>query len=187
MLLLESFGLALALSVDSLVVSTTSAFKSRMPFRKGLLMATVFALCQGLFPLLGALLGEVCRTFVAAIDHWIAFGLLCLVGGKMIWDAFHETEADDTLDVTRFRTMCLLGVATSIDAFVVGVGFGLDSTLAETLVTVLVILVVTWVASLVGVILGKHSIPIPEKAATVVAGLVLIGLGTYTLLEHLVL
>ena len=59
--------------------------------------------------------------------------------------------------------------------------------MAETLVTVLVILVVTWVASLVGVILGKHSIPIPEKAATVVAGLVLIGLGTYTLLEHLVL
>ena len=187
MLLLESFGLALALSVDSLVVSTTSAFKSRMPFRKGLLMATVFALCQGLFPLLGALLGEVCRTFVAAIDHWIAFGLLCLVGGKMIWDALFAKEDDKVLDVTSFGTMCVLGIATSIDAFVVGIGFGLDSTLSQTLFTVAVIGVATFIVSLAGWYLGKRNVPVPERTAGVVAGLVLIGLGVYTLLEHTVL
>ncbi|MBO4600136.1 MAG: manganese efflux pump [Bacteroidales bacterium] len=187
MSLIESFGLALALCVDSLVVSTTSAFKSKMPFRTGLLMALVFAVFQGLFPLLGALLGEACKAFVSAVDHWIAFGLLLLVGGKMIWDAFHEENADESLDVTKFGTMCFLGVATSIDAFVVGIGFGLSSTLAQTLVTVLIIFLVTFIVSVIGVILGRRSIPVPDKAATIVAGLVLIALGTYTLLEHILL
>jgi putative Mn2+ efflux pump MntP len=185
MTLFESFLLALALCVDSFVVSTTSAFKSKMPYRQGLSLALVLALFQGLFPLLGALLGEAFKEIASAVDHWIAFGLLLFVGGKMIWDAFHGSEDVETLDVTRFGTMCLLGVATSIDAFVVGIGFGLSSTLAEILVTVLVIFVVTFVVAVVGVFLGKRNIPIPEKAATLIAGLVLIGLGTYTLLQHL--
>ena len=186
MTLLESFLLALALCVDSFVVSTTSAFKSKMPYRQGLLLALVLALFQGVFPLLGALLGEAFKEVVAAVDHWIAFGLLLFVGGKMIWDAFHDGDDDTALDVTRFGTMCLLGVATSIDAFVVGIGFGLSCTLGEILVTVLVIFLATFVVSVVGVCLGKRNIPIPEKTATLIAGLVLIGLGTYTLLEHTV-
>ena len=105
----------------------------------------------------------------------------------MIWDAFHDDKDDATLDVTQIGTMCLLGVATSIDAFVVGIGFGLSSTRWETLVTVLVIFVVTFVVSVVGVFLGKRNIPVPEKAATVLAGIVLIALGAYTLLQHTLL
>ena len=187
MFLVEAFLLALALCVDSFVVSTTSAFKSKMPYARGLLLALVLALFQGLFPLLGALLGGAFKDVVSALDHWIAFGLLLLVGGKMIWDAFHGGEDVEVLDVTRFGTMCLLGVATSIDAFVVGIGFGLSSTLWETLVTVLIIFFVTLIVSLVGVSLGKRNIPVPERVASVMAGVVLIGLGTYTLLEHTVL
>ena len=186
MSIIQCIGLALALSVDSLVVSATSGFKSKMPFPTGLLMALVFALFQGLFPLLGALLGEACKEFVSAVDHWVAFGLLLFVGGKMIWDAFHESGPDDSLDVTRFGTMCLLGIATSIDAFVVGIGFGLNYSLGEIFVIVLTIFVVTFVMSLLGIELGRRSIPVPERAATFLAGLVLIGLGTYTLIEHLV-
>ena len=187
MTLVESFLLALALCVDSFVVSTTSAFKSKMPYSRGLLLAFVLAIFQGLFPLLGALLGGAFKEVAAAVDHWIAFGLLLIVGGKMIWDAFHGDKDDATLDVNQIGTMCLLGVATSIDAFVVGIGFGLSSTRWETLVTVLVIFVVTFVVSVVGVFLGKRNIPVPEKAATVLAGIVLIALGTYTLLQHTLL
>ena len=150
-------------------------------------MAVVFAVFQGLFPLLGALLGIAFRDVVAAVDHWIAFGLLLAVGGKMIWDALFAREDDKVLDVTGFGTMCVLGVATSIDAFVVGIGFGLDSTLGHTLFTVAVIGVTTFVVSLAGWYLGKRHVPVPEKVAAVVAGLVLIGLGTYTVLEHTVL
>lgn len=187
MTLIESFLLALALCVDSLVVSTTSAFRSKMAWGKGLLMAVVFGICQGLFPLLGALLGEKCKELVSSVDHWVAFGLLLAVGGKMIWDAFGEEEEERQLDVTSLGTMVLLGIATSIDAFVVGIGFGLSSTLGEIVMTVVVIGVVTFVVSMVGVFLGKRNIPLPEKWATVAAGVVLIGLGTYTLLEHTVL
>lgn len=175
----------MALCVDSLVVSTTAAFKSKMTFGRGLLMALVFGICQGGFPLLGALLGGTFKSLVSSVDHWIAFGLLAAVGGKMIWDAFHGEEDSRPLDVTRLGTMFLLGVATSIDAFVVGVGFGLSSTLPQILLTVLVIGAVTFAVSVVGVSLGKCQVPIKEKAATVVAGLVLIGLGGYTLCEHL--
>ena len=158
-----------------------------MVFRRGLLMAVVFAFFQGLFPLLGALLGAAFKDAVAAVDHWIAFGLLLIVGGKMIWDALFAKEDDKVLDVTSFGTMCVLGIATSIDAFVVGIGFGLDSTLSQTLFTVAVIGVATFIVSLAGWYLGKRNIPVPDKAATIMAGLVLIGLGTYTLLEHTVL
>lgn len=187
MQIVKAFLLALALCVDSLVVSTTSAFRSKMSYRRGCLMALTFGFFQGFFPLLGALLGEACQAFVSSVDHWIAFGLLLIVGGKMIWDAFHDDDDAKPLDVTKFSTMCLLGIATSIDAFVVGIGLGLKSTLSDILVNVLIIGVVTVLVSLIGLFLGKRNIPVPEKAATILAGLVLIGLGTYTFLEHTLL
>lgn len=184
-MLLEAFLLALALCVDSLVVSTTSAFKSKMSYQKGLLMAITFGVFQGAFPLFGALIGSSFKNLISSIDHWVAFGLLLLVGLKMIWDAFHTEEENKQLDVTKFGVMCLLGVATSIDAFVVGIGFGLSRTVTQIISAAIIITVVTFGVSLIGVFLGKRSVPIPEKWVTVLAGLVLIGLGTYTLLEHL--
>lgn len=147
-------------------------------------MAITFGFFQGFFPLLGALLGEAFQSFVDSIDHWIAFGLLLLVGGRMIWDAFHNEDDDKQMDVTKFGTMCLLGIATSIDAFVVGIGLGLNKEMAEVWLNVIVIGVVTFLVSMVGLYLGKRNIPVPEKIATIIAGVVLIGLGTYTLLEH---
>ena len=84
--------LSLSLCVDSLVVSTTTAFHSKISFRRGALMAAVFGLCQGAFPLAGALIGDVARAFIEAVDHWVAFGLLLLVGGKMILDAIRNKE-----------------------------------------------------------------------------------------------
>lgn len=182
---LESVLLALALCVDSLVVSTTSAFKSKMSYRRGFLMALIFGICQGGFPLLGALLGSAFKTIVETIDHWIAFGLLFLVGGKMILDAVKGGDESKSLDVTRIGVLFLLGVATSIDAFVVGIGMGLNSTFHQILLTIFIIGLVTFIVSTIGLFLGKRNIPVPERTATILAGTVLIGLGTYTLLEHL--
>lgn len=182
---LEVFLLALALCVDSLVVSTASAFKSKMSVRHGVLMALIFALFQGGFPLLGALLGGAFRDRVAAVDHWIAFGLLLLVGGKMIVDALRDVPEERQLDVSRVGVICLLGVATSIDAFVVGIGLGLDRDVPQVLFSVAVIGIVTFLVSMIGVFMGRRNVPIPERFAGIVAGLVLIGLGTWTLVEHL--
>lgn len=185
MYLLEIILLAMALCVDSLVVSTTSAFKSKMSYRHGMLMAMVFALFQGGFPLIGALLGEVFKEVMEAVDHWVAFGLLFIVGGKMIVDALRNAPEDKQLDVSRFAIICLLGVATSIDAFVVGIGLGLGNDMASVLLTVAVIAVMTFLVSMLGVFWGKRKVPVPERAAGVAAGLVLIALGVYTLVEHL--
>jgi len=182
--ILEALLLALALCVDSLVVSTTCAAKTKMTYQRGLLLAVIFALFQGGFPLVGALIGSACQSLIENIDHWIAFGLLAIIGSKMIIDAFKESENDSKLDVTKVWVMCTLGIATSIDAFVVGIGFGLNSSISSILFTVLIITIVTFLAAILGVFFGKQNIPIPEKWANVIAGLVLIGLGVKTLIEH---
>lgn len=186
MSIIESLILALALCVDSLAVSTSSALKSKMPYRKGLTMALIFGVFQGGFPLLGALIGVAAERFIASVDHWIAFGLLLLVGGKMIWDALKGEAEEKPMDVTKVGIMCLLAVATSIDAFVVGIGFGIQSTIGQSVETCIIIAAVTFLVAMVGIFLGKRNIPIPEKWAGVAAGIVLIGLGAKTLIEHLV-
>lgn len=185
MFIIETILLALALCVDSLVVSTTSAFKTKMSYRRGMLMSLIFGLFQGGFPLLGALLGMAFKDMIADIDHWVAFSILFIVGGKMIVDALRGSNGNDQLDLSKVWMFCLLGVATSIDAFVVGIGLGLDSTMSQVLVTVLVIGVVTFLVAMFGVMLGKRNIPVPEKAATIAAGIVLIALGANILIEHL--
>ncbi|MBP5547988.1 MAG: manganese efflux pump [Bacteroidales bacterium] len=177
--------MALALCVDSLVVSTTSAFKSKMTYRHGVVMALIFALFQGGFPLIGALLGIAFRDMIASVDHWVAFCLLVAVGGKMIFEAIGNKPESEQLDLSKIGVLCLLGIATSIDAFVVGIGLGLDNTMPRVLFIVSVIGTVTFIVSLIGVYLGKRNIPIKERVASIIAGLVLIGLGAYTLYEHI--
>ena len=193
----EALLLALALCVDSLVVSTTTAFRTKMTYRRGLLMALIFGLCQGAFPLAGALIGDVAREFIEAVDHWIAFGLLAFIGGKMIIESSKKCKeckgVQDNSNVshspalprTPLYSFFVLGVATSIDAFAVGIGLGLDNPLTTVLWIVATIGIVTTLVSLLGVYLGKRNIPVPERTANIIAGLVLLGLGVKILLEHL--
>lgn len=181
----EVLLLALALCVDSFVVSTSCALHGSMTWRRGILMALIFAFFQSLFPLLGALLGAAARDFVAAVDHWIAFGLLFLVGGKMVVDALRDAPEEKTLDVGRFSVLCLLGVATSIDAFVVGIGLGLDMAVADIWSVVAAVAVATFLLSLAGYVVGSLRLSVPQRLVSVAAGLLLIGLGVFILIEHL--
>ena len=185
----EALLLALALCVDSLVVSTTTAFRTKITARHGILLALVFGICQGGFPLLGALIGDVARSFIEAVDHWVAFALLAFIGGKMIIDAI-RSKPDDT-DNFNFQfsifNYFLLGVATSIDAFAVGIGLGLQHPLSTVLWVIVLIGATTFAVSLLGVWLGNRRIHLPERTATLVAGLVLIALGVKILVEHLFL
>jgi putative Mn2+ efflux pump MntP len=183
--IIEALVLALALCVDSLVVSATTAFREKISYRRGLLMALIFGLCQGGFPLMGALIGDVAREFIEAVDHWVAFGLLAFVGGKMVVEGIRGKEESAKQRPLTVATMFLLGTATSIDAFAVGIGLGLDNPMRTVLMVVAMIAAVTVVVSLVGVYLGKRNIPVPERTANIIAGLVLVGLGAKILLEHL--
>lgn len=181
----EALLLALALCVDSLVVSATTAFREKVSYRRGVAMALVFGLCQGAFPLMGALIGDVARAFIEAVDHWVSFGLLAFVGGRMVIEGIRGKEDESSQRPLNVGTMFLLGVATSIDAFAVGIGLGLEHPITTVLWVVAIIAAVTAVVSLLGVYLGKRNIPVPERTATIIAGVVLIGLGTKILLEHL--
>jgi putative Mn2+ efflux pump MntP len=188
MSIVEAFLLALALCVDTLVVSAATALHSKMNYRHGLLMALVLGFCQFAFPLVGAIVGDVARSFIEAVDHWIAFALLAFIGGKMILDGIRGAEEDNAAPATHrslLYTYFLLGIATSIDVFAVGIGMGLDNPMSTVLWVVVLIGVVTFLVSLLGIYLGKRNIPIPERTANIVAGIVLIGLGLKILIEHL--
>ena len=150
-------------------------------------MAVILGFCQFAFPLVGAVIGDVARSFIEAVDHWVAFGLLAFIGGKMIVEGIRKEEEGDVskykkLDVATFF---LLGVATSIDGLAVGIGLGLDNSMSTVLWIVATIGVVTFMVSILGVFLGKRNIPVPARTANIIAGLVLIGLGVKILLEHL--
>ena len=160
-----------------------------MSYRRGLLLALILGFCQFAFPLVGALIGDVARAFIEAVDHWIAFGLLAFIGGKMIWEGIKGEGEDDMRAPDNRRSLVygyfLLGVATSIDGLAVGIGLGLDNPLRDVLWIVTTIGVVTFLVASVGVYLGKRNIPVPERTANIIAGVVLIGLGVKILLEHL--
>ena len=188
MTFIEALLLSLALCVDTLVVSATTAFREKVTYRRGLLLAVILGFCQFAFPLVGALIGDVARSFIEAVDHWIAFGLLAFIGGKMILDGIRGAEEENAASSTHrslIYTYFLLGVATSIDGFAVGIGMGLDNPMSTVLWVVVLIGIVTFLVSLLGIYLGKRNIPIPERTANIVAGIVLIGLGLKILIEHL--
>lgn len=187
MTFIEALLLALALCVDTLVVSTTTAFREKMTWHRGLLLAFILAFFQFAFPLLGAVIGDVARSFIEAVDHWVAFGLLAIIGGKMILDGVKHEEEEQKGFTSRYLVLnySMLGVATSIDGLAVGIGLGLGHPMPTVLWIVTVIGLVTLLTALLGIFLGKRNIPIPERTATVIAGVVLIGLGVKILLEHL--
>lgn len=186
----EAILLSLALCVDTLVVSSATALRSKMSYRRGLLLALILGFCQFAFPLVGALIGDVARSFIEAVDHWIAFGLLAFIGGKMIWEGVKGAGDDDEMKTSVSRRSLiygyfLLGVATSIDGLAVGIGLGLDNPMGDVLWIVTTIGVVTFIVAQIGVYLGKRNIPVPERTANIIAGVVLVGLGVKILLEHL--
>lgn len=187
MSLIEALLLALALCVDTLVVSATTAFKSKMAYRRGLLMALILGFCQFAFPLIGAVIGDVARSFIEAVDHWVAFGLLAIVGGKMMVEGIRNEDEVDGSKYQRLNvgTFFLLGVATSIDGLAVGIGLGLDNPLSTVIWVVAVIGIVTFLVSMLGIFFGKRNIPVPERTANIIAGIVLIALGVKILIEHI--
>ena len=183
----ELFLIAVGLSMDAFAVSVCKGLcMKRLDMRQALVIALFFGGFQGLMPLLGWALGTQFERYITPVDHWIAFGLLALIGGKMLWDAFHEDDeelscpADGKLDL---RELVMLAVATSIDALAVGITFAFLR--VDILTSVGLIGVTTFALSIVGVAVGHRFGARYEKPATVVGGIVLILIGLKILLEHL--
>jgi len=180
----ELLLIAVGVSADAFAVALTQGVAMRRAFdwRRALLVAGLFGAFQALMPLIGWALGASVMTYIQDFDHWIAFGLLALIGGRMLWEAFRGGEHDQP-SVPGLRALLVLSVATSVDALAVGVSLSvmpLSIWVAIAVIgatTLLVSLLATWLGHRVGDRLGKP--------AEIIGGLVLIGIGLKILLEHL--
>ncbi len=183
MTFIELLLIAIGLSMDAFSVSickglTTKKFSWRMALVCGLW----FGFFQALMPIIGYFLGAQFQEMIEAYDHWIAFGLLFLIGANMIREAVwgKEESQDGSLG---FKTMLLLAIATSIDALAVGVSFACIR--VKLWSSVIVIGLTTFAFSVLGVKIGNVFGSKYEKSAGIIGGIILILIGLKILLEHL--
>ena len=184
----ELFLIGVGLSMDAFAVSICKGLgMKRLNMKQALVIGLFFGGFQALMPLIGWALGTQLADFITPIDHWIAFILLVLIGGKMLFDAFRggdEEEAVDPKDARLdLKELLMLAIATSIDALAVGITFAFLG--VNIVVAIAVIGVTTFVLSVVGVAVGHAFGARYEKGATIAGGIVLILIGCKILLEHL--
>ena len=177
--------MAVGLAMDAFAVSIASgAAYKQLQVKYALRMAVFFGGFQAVMPLIGALAGLSFKEYIVDYDHWVAFFILAAVGVKMIYESFKITEAGKNYSPSNILVLLALSVATSIDALAIGVTLSL---VGSSIVTaVIVIGLVTFLLSYIGVILGKKFGHIFENKIEVVGGLVLIALGVKILFEHTV-
>lgn len=182
--ILELFLIAVGLSMDAFAVSVCKGLAmKRCTWGKAAIVGLYFGGFQALMPLAGYLLGVQFKREITAVDHWIAFILLALIGGNMIREALkheEEEEADECLDV---RTMLGLAVATSIDALAVGVTFAFLK--VDIVPAVSFIGVITFTLSVAGVKIGNVFGTKYQSGAELAGGIILVAIGLKILLEHL--
>ena len=169
----EVIVLAVALSMDAFAVSIGLGSKGDIR-GLGLKAGMFFGAFQALMPFLGYLGGEGVLGWVQAYAHWIAFGLLALIGAKMIYEGLHEGIEEDIANITN-KMMLLLAIATSIDAM--AAGFSLTLLDFNPYLACLIIGVTTFALSWAGVLIGARSGTWLESKAEIFGGVVLILIG----------
>ncbi len=180
-------ALALALAMDAFAVSVGISL-SLETITKGqtLRLASLFGFFQFMMPLIGWYTGQnILVRYIEPFDHWVAFGLLFIIGGKMIYESFKDGKKikDAKTDPTKGLSLLLLSVATSIDAL--AVGLGLAALHVAILYPAVVIGLVAFFMTVLGVKIGPFFGRIIGKRAELLGGLILILIGVKTLLDHL--
>ena len=193
--LLDIILLAIALAMDCFTVSIVSGVicLKESGVRKQesggcLRMAFLFGFFQAMMPLIGWLGISYFQSYMEAYDHWIAFGMLAFIGGKMIKESFDEEE-EKHFDPRRLYTQLLLAVATSIDALAVGISFACTGyqTLPQLSLPLVLIGLASFILSLLGFFLGRRfgSMITRRVKPELFGGMILVGIGIKILLSHL--
>lgn len=177
------FILALGLGLDAFSVAIgIGAGSDKKSWAPILRLSAAFGLFQFVMPIIGWLAGLTIVEIVASFDHWIAFALLTLVGGKMIWEGFGKGSDEKKIDRTHGWPLLLLSVATSIDALAVGFSF---SVLKMPVVTPAIIIgIVCFFMTATGMLFGKALAGIFGKKVEIFGGMVLIAIGIKILIDH---
>lgn len=183
----ELLLLAVGLSMDAFAVSVCKGLAMKKADWKGQTVCGAwFGGFQALMPLIGFFLGTLFAQAIEAFDHWVAFGLLALIGVNMLREAFGSDSCDceeHSADLS-VKTMFVLAVATSIDALAVGISLAMAGNV-NIFLAVALIGVVTFILSAIGVKVGSIFGSRFEKKAEIAGGIILILLGVKILLEHL--
>jgi len=169
---MDAFSVAIGVGAVLRTVSFGPAF--RLSFH--------FGVFQTLMPVVGWFAGMTVADMIAEYDHWIAFGLLSYVGGKMIMESFHDKKNMHNADPTKGWTLVMLSVATSIDALAVGLSFAFLR--LPILYPSIIIGIVAFGMTMTGVLFGNKLGKIMGKRVEIIGGITLIGIGIKILIDH---
>ena len=182
--ILSTLLIALALSADCFAVAFSGSVNIKTAsFTPILRTAATFGAFQAVMPALGWLAGRTVVNLIADYDHWVAFGLLALVGGRMIWESFHHGEGRKQIDISRGIILVTLAFATSIDALAVGLTLAFLE--ANIVMACIVIGVIAFGVTVAGFTLGNKVKTRLGKYAEAVGGVILIAIGLRILLTHI--
>ncbi len=180
------FSIALGVSMDAFAVAVTSGIIiNKVKLKNALKIGFFFGFFQALMPLIGWGAGIGFHHYIEKFDHWIAFILLVIIGGKMIYESFKgdEGEEDKNKNPLQLKVLLFLAVATSIDALAVGISFAfLEIPIFS---SIIIIGMVTFIFSFLGVLIGKSSGQFLRGKAEIVGGVVLTFIGVKILFDHL--
>lgn len=176
--------ISIGLAMDALAVSVAGGFSlKQLRIRHALLIAFAFGFFQALMPIIGWGIGLAVKDYIQRFDHWIAFGLLAFVGGKMVYESFVIKEEEEKQNILHIRTLLLLAVATSIDALAVGLNFAFLE--VSLFLAVAIIGLITFILCFLGVYIGNRFGHIFESKLELAGGVILIGMGVKILVEHI--
>ncbi len=184
MSIIDIILLAIALSVDSFDVALSVGTYPCTSYRTALKMGLIFALFQGIFPVLGACVGMFFQDTISQLDHWIAFAILFIIGIKVLIEFIRAKPEDKMFDVNRWFVLIGLAVATSIDSFMVGIGLGLDMGMERIPLAGCIIFSATFLFTFLGVHFGKVTKRFLSRWAGIFGGCILIFLSVKILFEH---
>lgn len=175
--------IGIGLSFDSFAVSVSCGLMRReIRFLQAATIAFSLAFFQAFFPVIGWAVGSTVNDLIKTMDHWIAFGLLVFIGIKMVHEGTKPNGTLQSFNPFRKRVLLSLSVATSIDALVVGLSFGvLDMPI---LFLVFIIGGVTFIASMLGMLFGKNIPARRSRQSLIAGGIILILIGIKVLIEH---
>jgi len=181
----ELFVLAVGLSMDAFAVSVCKGLAMKKAgLREGAVCGVWFGGFQALMPLIGFFLGTLFADAIEAFDHWVAFGLLAIIGINMLKEAFGKDDGETHDADMSFKSMLIMAIATSIDAMAVGISLAMAGDV-NIFTAVLLIGLTTFCLSAAGVKIGNVFGSRFEKKAQAAGGVILILLGLKILLEHL--
>jgi putative Mn2+ efflux pump MntP len=179
-IIIIAFGLAMDCFAVSIAIGATNP---KIALGKALEIALFFGLFQGLMPVVGWLLGLSFMEYIKNVDHWVAFGIFVLIGGRMIIESFKKSTERKTVNIQKALIIIVLAIATSIDALVVGISFVFLSVFI--LKATIIIGVITFFVTLPGFYTGKKFGSAYGRKAELLGGIVLLAIGTKILSEHL--